>query len=223
MTPLAPEPEGASPLTPHPSRPAFIVFEGPEGSGKSTQIRLLAERLRHRGYEPLLTREPGGTPVGDAIRGVLLDPNLSMTAMSEFLLYSASRAEHVQQVIKPALEQGKVVISDRFFGASVAYQGYGRGLELPFVESLSERVTGGLRADVTVLLDLDPAKGLARVAARGAKDRLERADLNFHRRVHEGFLAQASEDASWVTLDAEQPEDALSEAVWQVLCERFEF
>ena len=147
----------------------FIVFEGPEGAGKTTQIARLAAQLRAHGVEPVLTREPGGTRAADAIRQVILEPTLTIGPLTEFLLYSASRAQHVEEVIRPALECGKLVISDRFFGASVAYQGYGRGLELDFVYSLTERVTGGLQPDLVLLLDLDPEVGLKRVAARGVQ------------------------------------------------------
>lgn len=192
----------------------FIVFEGPEGSGKSTQLRRLAARLSQLGHTPVITREPGGTPAGDAIRQVLLDPSLAIAPLTEFLLYSASRAQHVAEVISPALAAGKLVISDRFASASVAYQGYGRGLELPFITELTERVTRGLKPDLTLLFDLEPQRGLGRITNRGAKDRLEQADLAFHQRVREGFLQQAQEDPSWIVLDAALPEEALAQAVW---------
>lgn len=193
----------------------FIVFEGPEGSGKSTQLRLLTARLDAIGLVPVVTREPGGTAVGDAIRQVLLDPELAMTPLCEFLLYSASRAQHVAEVIAPALTAGRLVLSDRFYGASIAYQGYGRGLSLPFIAELTERVTGGLKPDLTLLFDLEPQAGLARIAARGAKDRLEQADLAFHERVRQGFLQQAQQDPSWIVLDATWPQEVLAEAVWE--------
>ena len=126
----------------------------------------------------------------------------------------------MDEVIKPALQRGDLVISDRFAGASVAYQGFGRGLELSFITALNERVTGGVRPDLTLLLDLEPEAGLTRVAGRGQKDRLERADLAFHRRVQQGFLAQAREDARWVVLDASVDEATLAERVWAVVEER---
>ncbi len=192
----------------------FIVFEGPEGSGKSTQLRRLAARLSQLGHTPVVTREPGGTPAGDAIRQVLLDPSLTVAPLTELLLYSASRAQHVAEVISPTLAAGRLVISDRFASASIAYQGYGRGLELPFIAELTERVTGGLKPDLTLLFDLDPQRGLGRIAARGSKDRLEQADLAFHQRVREGFLRQAQEDPSWLVLDATLPEEVLAQAVW---------
>jgi dTMP kinase len=191
----------------------FIAFEGPEGGGKSTQIALLGERLRLAGIDPVLTREPGGTPTGDAIRKVVLDPALEVAPLTEFLLYSASRAQHVEEVVAPALAAGGVVVSDRFSGASLAYQGYGRNLDLEFIERLTERVTGGLQPDLTVLLDLDPAAGLERIATRGNSDRLEQADLEFHQRVRQGFLEQARAQ-DWLVLDATLSENELAEAIW---------
>ncbi len=200
----------------------FIAFEGPEGSGKSTQIRRLAKRLEEVGHDFVVTKEPGGTPAGDAVRAVLLDPSLRIDPLPEFLLYSASRAQHVEEVIQPALNAGKLVVSDRFAGASVAYQGYGRGLDLSFIRELTSRVTANLSPDLTLLLDMEPEKGLERVVSRGQKDRLEQADLSFHKRVRQGFLKQAQEDESWVVLSAEQPEEVLAEAIWQTVEGRLE-
>ncbi len=197
----------------------FITFEGPEGSGKSTQIRRLSKRLEKTGQDFIMTKEPGGTPASDAIREVILDPELRIDPLSEFLLYSASRAQHVEEVIRPALDAGKLVVSDRFAGASVAYQGYGRGLELSFIRELTERVTSGIYPDLTLLLDMEPERGLERVAKRGQKDRLEQADLSFHQEVRRGFLEQAKADESWVVLDAEQAEEVLAEVTWQTVKE----
>lgn len=197
----------------------FIAFEGPEGGGKSTQIARLGDRLRSQGITPTLTREPGGTPAGEAIRQVVLDPALEVAPLTEFLLYSASRAQHAVEVLRPALEADRVVVSDRFTSASIAYQGYGRGLDLDFIEELSRRVTADLKPDLTVLLDLDPARGLERILSRGDSDRLEMADLEFHERVRRGFLEQAAGAGDWLVLDATLPEVELGEAVWRRVSE----
>jgi dTMP kinase len=194
----------------------FIVFEGPEGAGKSTQIQHLVSKLRET-FEVVQTREPGGTPAADAIRKVILDPNFTISPLTEFLLYSASRAQHVEEVIKPALEQNKTVVCDRFFGASVAYQGYGRGLELPFIYDLTKRVTQGITPNLVLLLDIDSKVGMERIAQRGQKDRLELADLSFHQKVREGFLAQAKENANWVIINAQQEEAKVTSEIWQAV------
>lgn len=196
----------------------FIAFEGPEGAGKSTQLRRLAQHLRTAGLEPLVTKEPGGTPVGEYVRRtVLLEPDLEIGPMTEFLLYSASRAQLVTDVLKPALAVSRTVLCDRYTGASVAYQGYGRGLPLDFIKGLNVQVTGGLVPDLTLLFDLEPEIGLARVATRGEKDRLEGADLAFHRRVREGFLAQAEADSSWKVLNASLGEEVVARLVSEVV------
>ena len=210
MTPPVTEEAGRFPAL-------FIVFEGPEGAGKSTQVRRLTERLRAAGLDPLVTREPGGTPAADAIRQLILDPALEIDALTEFLLYSASRAQHVIEVIAPALHSGRLVLSDRFAGASIAYQGYGRGLDLDFIRRLGHRVAKGIEPDLTLLLDLDPHIGLERVAARGRRDRLEQADLAFHQRVRTGFLEQAAHDGHWQVFDAECSEEELSAAIWDTV------
>lgn len=193
------------------------MFEGPEGAGKSTQLDMLADRMRAAGRNCVLTREPGGTPAGDAIRAVLLDPAQRIAPVTEFLLYSASRAQLVAEVISPALAAGGDVISDRFTGASVAYQGYGRGLDLGFVTTLNAQVTGGLAPDLTILLDIDPGTGLGRVAARSGLDRLEAESVAFHARVREGFVAQARSDASWLLVDGAGDRDAVGEIIWRAV------
>lgn len=200
-------------------RGRFIVFEGPEGAGKSTQIARLQSRLEALGRTPLLTREPGGTPAGEAVRGVLLDPGLQIEPLAEFLLYAAARAQHVSEVIEPALARGRDVVCDRFTGASVAYQGYGRGLDLQLITELNAHATGGLRPDRTLLLDLDPASGLERAAARSTQDRLEAAGLGFHERARRGFLEQAGSDPSWVVIDAAASESEVAAAVWSAVQE----
>ncbi|RJF73771.1 dTMP kinase [Deinococcus cavernae] len=194
----------------------FITFEGPEGAGKSTQLARLVEALQGVGIAAVVTREPGGTPFGTRVREVLLDPGLEMHALPEFLLYSASRAQLVQDVIRPALSRGEVVICDRYFDSSLAYQGAGRGLPLPLLRDITQEVTGGLKPDLTLLLDLDPAVGLERAAARGQPDRLERADLAFHQRVRQGFLELARQEPQrFAVLDASQAPEQVAEAVWE--------
>ena len=196
----------------------FIAFEGPEGAGKSTQLRHLQRHLQRAGREPVVTKEPGGTPLGERIRElVLLEPDLDITPLSEFLLYSASRAQLIQDVIEPSLAAGKLILCDRFAGASVAYQGYGRGLPLDFIHTVTAQTTGGLEPDLTLLFDLEPEVGLARVAKRGQKDRLEGADLTFHQRVREGFLAQAETNPTWKTFDASLSERDLENLVWKAV------
>ena len=185
----------------------FITFEGVEGCGKSTQAEALLERLRSVGLSVVLSREPGGTPLGERFRDILLDTgHAGMRPETELFLYLASRAEHVEGVIKPALSRGEVVISDRYGDASVAYQGGGRGLGLDTVETLNQVATQGVKPDVTFLMDLDPAEGLARlVAGRGenSRDRIESEVLGFHRRVREAYLEIAArEPERFVVIDA---------------------
>ncbi|WP_394649196.1 dTMP kinase [uncultured Deinococcus sp.] len=207
-------------MTP-PAPGLFLTFEGPEGAGKSTQLAALVRRLRAAGHTVTETREPGGTLLGTEVRRVVLDPALEMGPLPEFLLYSASRAQLVAEVIRPALERGEVVVCDRYADSTLAYQGYGRGLDLGFLERVTQEATGGLRPDLTVLLDLDPALGLARAARRGQPDRLERADLAFHTRVREGFLAlAAAEPGRVLVMDATRPENDLSADIWTAVAAR---
>jgi dTMP kinase len=197
----------------------FITFEGIEGCGKSTQVQLLAERM---GSRALLTREPGGTPIGRAVRQVLLDPaNQGLAPVSELLLYFADRAQHMAEVVRPALARGLTVLCDRHVESSLAYQGYGRGVALDAIRQLARLATLGLRPDLIVLLDLPAEVGLARVDRRGAPDRLESEEIEFHRRVRAGFLSLAAEEPSrWLRLDATQPEASLFQALWRALAAR---
>jgi dTMP kinase len=169
----------------------FVAFEGGEGVGKSTQIERAAAWLRSLGHEVVETREPGGTPLGQEVRRLLLDPDGHVTARAEALLYAADRAQHVDTVIRPALAAGKVVITDRYVDSTLAYQGAGR--QLAGTREVVAWATGGLLPDLTVLLDLDPRIGLARASARSSPDRLESHSLDFHRAVRDGFLALAAE------------------------------
>jgi len=173
----------------------FVVLEGGEGSGKSTQAAVLAEHLRGLGHEVVVTREPGGTPVGGRIRAVLLDPaSAGLDARAEALLYAADRAHHVASLVRPALERGAVVISDRYVDSSLAYQGAGRALPAGEVAALSRWATCGLVPGMTVVLDVDPATGLARAGRVESPDRLESEPLAFHERVRTGFLELAAAD-----------------------------
>ena len=177
-------------------RGLFITFEGTDGAGKTTQIERLTADLRQAGYDVCLTREPGGTPISEQIRDMLLNPDHSeMAATTELLLYAASRAQHVSEVIKPALEAGKVVISSRFADATVVYQGYGRGLDLERISRLNRIATDGVTPDVTFVLDLPVEIGLQRVQnSRGGLDRLEREKIEFHRRLREGYQTIARQE-----------------------------
>ena len=187
----------------------FIVFEGGEGAGKSTQSAALADYLQARGHEVLCTREPGGPPAAEAIRAVLLDPaNAGLDDRAEALLFAAARGDHAARVIRPALERGEIVISDRYLDSSVAYQGVARGLGAERVAELSLWATGGLVPDLTIVLDVDPALGLARVVG---PDRLESEPLEWHARVRQGFLdiAAAAPDR-YLVLDGSRPAEDLA-------------
>lgn len=207
-------------------RGLFITFEGPEGAGKTTVIRAVAEHLRQRGYNVVLTREPGGTPIGDQIRTVLLSPdNHAMHPETELLLFSAARAQHVRERILPALEEGAIVLCDRFADSTLAYQGYGRGLDLHALHTITQFATGGLTPDLTILLDIDPAQGLARrraASAQGAEwNRIDNDELALHQRVREGYLRLAAENPErWVVVDASAPVDDVIAQVIAAIEER---
>ncbi|HHW39716.1 MAG TPA: dTMP kinase [Syntrophomonadaceae bacterium] len=173
----------------------LITFEGPDGAGKTTQVNLTAAALREEGYDVLVTREPGGTRLSEAIRGILLDPAFKeMTPFAEALLYAASRAQLVGEVVLPALGSGRVVLCDRFVDSSLAYQGYGRGLDLEMLRRINAPALRGIGAFLTILLDLEPGEGLRRAAKPEKMDRLEQEDLSFHRRVRDGYLALANQN-----------------------------
>jgi dTMP kinase len=189
----------------------FITFEGPDGSGKTTQIELVAECLRDLGHDVLITREPGGTAIGDQIRAVVHDvKNAEMTCETEFLLYSASRAQIVRQVIRPHLERGGTILCDRFADSSMAYQGYGRELDLEMIRCITQFATGGLNPDLTIYLDLPVEVGIERkqsahAAQAGEWNRLDQQTLDFHRRVRQGYLKMAqAEPGRWLVVDATQ-------------------
>ncbi|MDR1833468.1 MAG: dTMP kinase [Propionibacteriaceae bacterium] len=182
----------------------FIVFEGGDGAGKSTQSRLLVDWLRSQGREVVETRQPGGTKVGNMIRHILLDPATgAMDPKTEALLYAADKAQHIAEVIRPALDAGKVVVSDRFIDSMLAYQGAGRVLPDELLAEIAEVTAGGLTPDLTILLDLDPAAGIAALTSR---DRLEQEGLEFHQRVRAGYARLvAAAPSRYVVIAARQP------------------
>jgi dTMP kinase len=200
----------------------FLTLEGGEGAGKSTQAHTLAGRLRAAGHAVVLTREPGGTPFGEVARAIVLNHAVSddgerfaLGETAELLLFAAARAQHVDQLIRPALERGDVVICDRFTDSSIAYQGYGRGVPLDVIEQTNAIATRGVLPDLTVLLDLPVDVGLARRLGERAADQFEREARAFHERIRQGFLTLASRDpAGWLVVDATQAPDAVTEAIW---------
>ena len=197
----------------------FITFEGPEGGGKTTQIRLLADWLRDQGREVLTTREPGGTRIGEAIRGILLDPeHTEMAAEAEILLFSAARAQVVREVILPHLARGGVALSDRFADSTIAYQGYGRQLDLVALRQITTYATTGLLPDLTVCLDIPVLEGLRRKQSGDMAEwnRMERERLDFQERVRRGFLAlAAAEPQRWLVLDALREREVIQTEIRQ--------
>lgn len=200
----------------------FITFEGPEGSGKTTQIRLLEQRLKADSVSVLCTREPGGSPIGEQIRHVLHDlGNQAMDPRTEALLYSAARAQHVAQVILPALRADQVVISDRYAESTLAYQGYGHGLDLDTLQQITAFATDGVQADLVIYMDLDVALGLQRKrqdlqAGRGEWNRMDDQAVAFHQRVRQGYLDMAAaEPARWLVIDAAESVENIHDRVYQ--------
>lgn len=186
----------------------FITLEGPDGSGKSTQIQLLYRCLEEQGHSVLLSREPGGTPIGEQIRAVLHDVrNTAMLPNTEILLYSASRAQHVGQVIRPALERGELILCDRYAESTIAYQGWGHGLDIELLRTITVFATGGLRPDLIIYLDIDVEEGLRRKLAAFESgtaewNRMDQKAQAFHERVRRGYLIMASQEPEkWLVLD----------------------
>jgi len=195
----------------------FITFEGVEGAGKSTQVRMLAERLRGADRHVLVTREPGDGPLGARLRSLVLSPpdDVEIAELAELFIMLADRAQHVSGAIRPALADGVLVLCDRYIDSSVAYQGYGRGVSVDEIERMNSLATGGLLPDRTVLLDLDPAAGLARQLDR---NRMESEALAFHERVRAGFLEIANRNPErFLILDASLPPDNLHEQIWTAI------
>lgn len=195
----------------------FITVEGPDGAGKTTQLQLLADRLTAEGYDIVMTREPGGTRIGNEIRSLILNPDFQeMDEMTEILLYAASRAQHVNELIRPALAAGKVVLCDRFIDASIAYQGYGLGYSIEQVRSINQQATNHLTPDRTYLFNLSVSDSKQRMMDRGALDRIEQRDDVFRQRVYEGFLKLAEQESERIQLvDANQSIEALQTTLCQ--------
>jgi dTMP kinase len=200
----------------------FITLEGPDGSGKSTQAPLLRDFLCAQGFDVLATREPGGTPVGDQIRKVLFDlKNSEMEPRAELLLFQASRAQLVSQVIRPHLAAGGIVLSDRYADSTIAYQGYGHRLDLAQVRAVVDFATGGLKPDLTLLLDLEAEEGLRRRGKSGDWNRMDAYTLEFHRRVRQGYLEMAyQEPGRWMIVDAQAPVDQLQASIRKIVLTR---
>lgn len=198
---------------------AFFTFEGVEGSGKSTQIERLQNTLQAQGRNVDLTREPGGTPIAELIRGVLLDPaHTEMNAVAELLLYEAARAQHVEERIRPALNRGTIVLCDRYIDSTAAYQGAGRGLNTSDLETLQRIATGGLLPDRTFLIDLPVEEGLARASKGEESDRIERESLEFHEQVRVGFLELAKKEPDRIrVIDGLGTPDEIAEEIGAIV------
>jgi dTMP kinase len=202
----------------------FITFEGGEGAGKSTQLTRLAERLRAGGAGVLGLREPGGTPFGEKMRDVLKQPGSVIRPAAEALLFAACRAQLVADVIAPALAAGQVVLCDRFIDSTVAYQAGGRGLDRALIEAANRLACGAVRPDLTILLDLDPARGLGRASVRdqGHADRFEVLGADFHRQVRAAYHSLAKEEPGrFFVVDAARPPEAVEEEIWHEVARRF--
>jgi dTMP kinase len=206
----------------------LIVFEGVEGAGKTTQMRHLLHFIQQKQLSQigvLATREPGGTKLGKELRCLLLEAEVGelVSNRAELLMYAADRAQHVEAFLLPELAKGSIVLCDRFTDSTVAYQGYGRGLNLNLIKQLNEIATGGLQSDLTLWLDIDVEVGLARVRARGKRDRMEQADLEFHRRVRQGFADLAEENRDRIVrIDASRPEAEVAAEIRSIVLSKLE-
>ena len=201
----------------------FITFEGGEGTGKSTQVARLAERLSARGGKLTVTREPGGTPAAEQLRGLLVSGETGRwSAAGEALLNYAARDSHLNDLIRPALSKGHTVLCDRFMDSTRAYQGYAGGCSMALIDALEESVVSATRPDLTLVFDLDPEQGLLRARSRGdSEDRYERKGLDFHRRLRSGFLEILDREPNRCRLvDAGRPVDDVSEQIWSIVSER---
>jgi dTMP kinase len=206
----------------------FITLEGVEGSGKTTQAAILGDALRAGGHRVTVTHEPGGTRAGEAIRAIFLDPAVSLNVAAELMLVLADRAQHVREKLRPAIDDGEIVISDRYSDSTTAYQGYGRGFDLKLLGELNRLASDGMRPDFTIVLDCPVETGLARTRARvkgGVRgpDRFEGEQVEFHRRVRDGFLAIARADPARVTvIDSARPMAEVTGDIARIVAERME-
>lgn len=208
----------------------FIAFEGPDGAGKTTQMKKAGERLTARGFDVVYTREPGGTSISEKIRQILLDPaNREMVDKTEALLYAAARAQHVEELIRPAVGAGKVVLCDRFTDSTLAYQGFGRGIDRDLLRLVNDMAVGGMFPSLTIILDIEPGTGLSRISetrlgeqGQPGKDRLEMESIEFHRRVRDGFLTLAGEHPGrYRVLAADREPAVVADEVWRCIQEVF--
>ncbi|CAN5250298.1 dTMP kinase [soil metagenome] len=198
----------------------FVTLEGPEGAGKTTQLKQLSKQLDILGIDHIVTRDPGGTPLGRQIRRILLNPENPVNPITELLLYQADRAQHVGEVILPALKEGKLVLCDRYTDSTMAYQGYARGIDFEIIEDLNQVATGGLRPELTILFDLESSEGLSRLHP-GGHDRLEREAIEFHHKVRDGYHQLAKKEPErWKTIDASKPMTTVQTELRKVLTEQ---
>ncbi|MBX9876836.1 MAG: dTMP kinase [Candidatus Obscuribacterales bacterium] len=198
----------------------FISLEGPDGAGKTTQLKLLSKYLDSVNCQYIITRDPGGTPLGKQIRRIVLHSEGDVSPVAELLLYQADRAQHVSEIIGPALKKGLVVLCDRYVDSTLAYQGYGRNIDLGLIRQLNEIATGGLMPELTILFDIDSEAGLSRLHPSG-HDRLEREATDFHTRVRNGYLALAkAEPQRWRVIDAGRAMSAVQEDLQSIIAEK---
>ena len=197
----------------------FITFEGPEGSGKSSQLPALASFLERRGYDVVSTREPGGTRIGNQIREILMRmDNTELHPRTEILLFQAARAQLIEELILPSLAEGKVILCDRYGDSTLAYQGYGHGLDLDRLKMILEFATSGLKPDLTILLDVDVMVGLKRKKAKEEWNRMDAFELSFHERVRKGYHELVSQEpARWKIVDASQSQEQVQEDIRQIV------
>lgn len=199
----------------------FVTLEGPEGAGKTSQLKKLSAQLAMMNVPHIITRDPGGTPLGKQIRRVLLNPENPVSPMAELLLYQADRAQHVTEIILPKLKEGMLVICDRFVDSTMAYQGYGRDIDFKLIEQLNQIATGGLKPELTILFDLDSSEGLSRLHP-GGHDRMEREALQFHLKVREGYLSLVkAEPDRFCVIDASKPFSTVQDELRKILVDNF--